>query len=226
MRWQPRIASMGVALSMLSAAAAQAAAGPSPCGPSMTAPVPHPTAAQLAAAGLSRFPFAPTTAGSTSRRRAVHRLHHRHEPAVPDQQPALGDPQRPRRQHAAEDRRPRCCPTRARSSGALASASERSSPTSSPVRADISRKWRSTTTRRPTTARSGTSARTSSTTSTASSPTPPARGSPARKRRPRWLHLGRAMPDCGGDADAEVFFAVARRAGCPCRLDARAAQRS
>jgi hypothetical protein len=58
-RWQRWIASTSVALLTLSAAVSQAVAGSSPCGPSVTTPVPQPTAAHLAAAGLSRFRFAP-----------------------------------------------------------------------------------------------------------------------------------------------------------------------
>ena len=60
--------------------------------------------------------------------------------------------------------RRRCCPTRGSSSGAPASASGRSSRSTSRISAAASRRSRSTSTPRPTTGRSGTSARTSSTT--------------------------------------------------------------
>jgi hypothetical protein len=56
MPWQRWIASMGVAASAL-AAAPQPAAGAEPCGPSVATRVPQPTAAELTAAGLSRYPF-------------------------------------------------------------------------------------------------------------------------------------------------------------------------
>jgi hypothetical protein len=59
MRWQRWIASTGVAVLTLSVAPAHAAAGSAPCGPSVTTPVPQPTVAHLAAAGLSGFPLAP-----------------------------------------------------------------------------------------------------------------------------------------------------------------------
>ena len=59
MRWQRWIASTGVAVLMLSVASSQAAAGSAACGPSVTTPVPQPTAAHLAAAGLAGFPLAP-----------------------------------------------------------------------------------------------------------------------------------------------------------------------
>jgi hypothetical protein len=59
MRWQRWIASTGVAVLTLSVASSHAAAGSVPCGPSVTTPVPQPTAAHLAAAGLSGFPLAP-----------------------------------------------------------------------------------------------------------------------------------------------------------------------
>jgi hypothetical protein len=55
MRWHRWIASTGFAALTLAAAAPEGEA----CGPSATTPVPQPTAAQLAAAGLSQFPFAP-----------------------------------------------------------------------------------------------------------------------------------------------------------------------
>jgi hypothetical protein len=54
MRWHRSIASTGVVAATLSAAATADAA----CTTSVTTPVPQPTAAHLAAAGLSRFPFA------------------------------------------------------------------------------------------------------------------------------------------------------------------------
>jgi hypothetical protein len=58
MRWHRWVASMGAAALTLSAGAATAGAAV-PCEASVTTPVPQPTAAQLAAAGLARFPFAP-----------------------------------------------------------------------------------------------------------------------------------------------------------------------
>jgi hypothetical protein len=54
MRWHRWITGAGLAGLALAAAAPQAGA----CGPSVTTPVPQPTAAQLEAAGLSRYPFA------------------------------------------------------------------------------------------------------------------------------------------------------------------------
>jgi hypothetical protein len=58
MRWHRWIAGTGVAALTLLAGPSHAA-GAAPCGASVTTPVPQPTAAHLAAAGLSRFPFAP-----------------------------------------------------------------------------------------------------------------------------------------------------------------------
>jgi hypothetical protein len=58
MRGQRWMASVGIAVVACSIAASEAA-GSAPCGPSVMTPVPQPTAAQLAAAGLSRLPFAP-----------------------------------------------------------------------------------------------------------------------------------------------------------------------
>ena len=127
---------------------------------------------RMAAAGLGGLPVAPTSqrvdlvAPPFSNPTSVT------NPLFPISDAALGRAERQGRRQGRSGPRRRCCRTRGSSSGAPASASGRSSRSTSRISAVGSRRSRSTSTPRPTTGRSGTSARTSSTTAAASCRTP------------------------------------------------------